>query len=170
MDPFKLHVELNGNKFDGEGPTEVVNAAFQAWIGIARKPAAAAPTTSAAATPPDPGKHDSAHPDAMDALYKRVYVEREGGLTLQALPADPGDALLMLIHGYQKLKPDEYPITAVRLMQVAKTSGVVLDRLDRALAAKETFLMKSGYKRSTRYSLNNRGEQSAIATMKTLFE
>lgn len=171
MDILKLHVEVHGNKFDGEGPADIIKQAYQDWLArVGQAPVApAAPPADAWAK-----QHNATNPPpgAMQELYSRVYSEKDGVISLHVLPksADAeGDALVLLVHGYQRLRPSEYPITAVRLAQVAKVSGVNIDRLDRALASKSDLIMKAGLRRGTKYSLNNRGEQHAIETMKTLF-
>jgi len=170
MDPLKLHVEVNGSKFDGEGPADIIKKAYDDWLAKVNSSPVAAATK---APDPDASKlglnKANPLPGEMAELYKRVFIERDGLIILQVLPANKDDALLLLMHGYQKLKPDEYPVTAVRLMQVANVSGVNIERLDRALATKSEVLLKAGFKRSTRYSLNIRGEQEAINLMKTLF-
>src|SRR5688572_1085491 len=109
---LKLHVEVHGNKFDGEGPADIIQQAYQDWLTRLS-------TTAAAAPPPDPhasGFKDNPPAGPTDGLYKRVFVEKDGLVSLQALPQNQDDALVLLLHGYQRLKPDEYPVTAVRLM------------------------------------------------------
>jgi predicted transcriptional regulator len=170
MEIIKLHVEVHGNKFDGEGPAELIQQAYKDWLTRVGQAPAAPPNPAAAWS--GQFKAPNPPPGAMDELYKRVFSEKGDLISLQVLPKgddSDGDALVLLIHGYQRLKSAEYPVTAVRLMQVAKLSGVNIERVDRALASKDALIMKAGFKRSTRYSLNNKGEQHAIETMRSMF-
>jgi hypothetical protein len=170
MDILKLHVEVGANKFDGEGPADLIKELYQGFLA---KLDQAQPPALAPKPLPAHIFRDNPPPGAMEALYKKVFVEKDGLVSLQVLPKSEdadGDALILLLHGYQKEKPSEYPVTAVRLMQVAKLSGVNIERLDRALNSKSALTMKSGFKRSTKYSLNNRGEAQAMEILKGLFD
>ncbi len=170
MDSLKLHVEVGANKFDGEGPADIIKVLYEEFLAkVGQEPVAPAVPVSQA----QPIFKDNPPPGAMVELYKKVFVERDGAISLQVLPRTDdatGDALLLLLHGYQRQKPAEYPVSAVRLMQVARLSGLNIDRLDRAMATVEALTMKAGFKRSTRYSLNNRGEARTMEIMKDLFD
>lgn len=166
MDLLKLHVEVHGNKFDGEGPAAIITKAYQDFLAkVGQVPAAAVEK-------PTPIFKDNPPPGALDALYKRVYVEKDGVISLLAQPKTEdleGDALLLLMYGYQQLKPAEYPVTAVRLMQSAKQSGLNIERIDRVIVGISGLVMKTGFKRSTRYSLNNPGHKHALEVMHKMF-
>ena len=103
MDTLKLHVEVGNNKFDGEGPADLIKELYQAFLAkVGQQPQAAAVTQNQAQ--PDTPVTDA----AMDALLKRVFVERDGVVTLQAKPSTDdadADALVLLMYGYKALRP-----------------------------------------------------------------
>src|SRR4051794_10953987 len=130
MENVKLHVEVHGHKFDGEGPAEIIKQAYADFLAKVDQ----APARLKLPPVDDPAgfKAPNPPPGAMEALYKRVFSQRDDLISLQVLPKGndaAGDALVLLIHGYQRLKTDEYPVSAVRLMQVAKLSGINIERL-----------------------------------------
>src|SRR5688572_30180565 len=107
MDTLKLHVEVGNNKFDGEGPAELVKELYQAFLGkIGQQPAAAPAAAILSANNQKGG--EPLNVTELDPVMKRLFVERDGMISLQARPqtddAD-GDSLVLLIYGYQALKP-----------------------------------------------------------------
>ena len=89
-----------------------------------------------------------------------------------ALPKteDPdADALLLLVYGYQELRPNDYPVSGVRLMQSAKQSGLhQVDRIDRTIDAHTQFVNSAGSRRGKKYSLNNQGSLKAKELIKNV--
>jgi hypothetical protein len=171
---FRLRVRVGDAEFEADAPAEEVKSLFEEWKRLVetwrhhlRNGGGSAgafqgkPEQPAGSNTPDP------------ELTKRVFAERGGVISLLGLPRTDNaaaDALVLLLYGYKLMKADEYPVTGVRLMQAAQQTGIQIDRADRAISARDDLLVTSGYKRSKRYSLNNRGEQHALMLMQQLFE
>jgi hypothetical protein len=162
----KLRAKVGDAEFEAEGPTEEVKAQFEEWKKLieGRLPKAATIPAGAQKNPQLGG----GVPDAD--LVRQVFTERDGVLTLQGLCDADADSLLMLVYGYKLLKPEEYPVTGVRLNQAATQSGIQAGRPDRAITQRSEFLVTSGLRRGKRYGLNVRGEQHAQNLMRQLFE
>ena len=167
---YKLRMKIGDAEFEADGPKDDVKTLFEQWRTLVESAIARKSEAGSSKKSTDVSVSDS---PADEALVKRVFVDRDGTLSLLGLPKSENaiaDALVLLVYGYRLLKQDEYPVTGVRLMQAAQQSGVKIDRADRAIAGRKELLVTTGYKRSKRYSLNNRGEQHAMGLMKQLFE
>src|SRR3990172_12985754 len=138
----KLRIKVGLSEFEAEGPADLVQKQYQEFLAaltqadIARtsSPAPALPLLN---TPGQPAEPPPSHSDSAD--LKRVFSDQGPLVSLLALPKteDPdADALLLLVYGYQELRPNDYPVSGVRLMQSAKQSGLhQVDRIDRTIDA-----------------------------------
>jgi hypothetical protein len=173
----KIRVKVGASEFEAEGPADIVRDQYKAFLEAAAlvgsatlvEPEAAKPATAAPGVqqpPPQPPSLDNGRSIITvdrDSL-KRVFAEREAVPSLLALPQGDdrvADALVLLLYGFQELKPQDYPVSGFRLLQAAKLSGIQVSRPDRVLAAQGQHVLTAGFKRGRRYSLNNQGVSRA---------
>jgi hypothetical protein len=176
----KIKLKLGDFEFEYEGDADEGKNALAAFLGAA---SAARANASSPAPPPAPNAvadvvkqpdgNGSPPPPQSDGMpLKRVFAEKDAVISLLALPKTAntdGDALLLLLYGYQELKSSEYPVTGVRLMQAAKQSGLQLGRIDRTMLSNEQFVLSAGAKRGKRYHLNNLGIAKAKEIINAIF-
>jgi hypothetical protein len=118
------------------------------------------------------GQTQAAQPPVTDDLLTRVFRRDGDTVSLLALPRTEqpdADALVALLYAFQRLlnKPN---VTGVTLMQAARQSGVLMNRVDVPLKSKSDLVMAAGARRGRRYSLNNRGNVYAEALIRRLVE
>jgi hypothetical protein len=184
----KLKIKLGDHAFEFEGDAAMAQGMYEAFLAALKSSAAApaAPAQTPTATPapvqeqlndgkgaltPAPTPAPNPFQEMMTPLA-RVFVERDGVISLQALPKTEnpeGDALVLLLYGYQELKSSEYPVTGVRMMQAAKLSGVKVDRIDRTFDGQTQYVLTAGQRRGKRYQLNNLGIVRAKEIIGALF-
>lgn len=183
----KIKLRLGDFEFEYEGDAVEGKAALAAFLGAASTAKASAPLP-----PPPPAPTPAVDlvkpldgngvlpppppppaPSADGTSLKRVFAEKDAVISLLALPKSDnaeGDALLLLLYGYQELKSSEYPVTGVRLMQAVKQSGLhQVDRIDRAMATNGQFVLSAGARRGKRYQLNNQGIAKAKEIINAIF-
>jgi hypothetical protein len=165
---YRVRIKIGTAEFEAEGREELVKEHYEEFLDSF---GGSQPTGDVNQTTVIEQRKTSS--EANGDLIKRGFLERDGLVTLLALPkgdeAD-ADALVLLLYGYSVLKADDYPVTGVRLMQAAQRSGVQLDRIDRPIASREQYVLTTGFRRGRRYSLNNRGEQFAAQLLEQLFD
>ena len=94
-----------------------------------------------------------------ESFLDRVFRVDGEVVSLRAMPRTPkaqSDALILLLYGYSRIK-NQHDVTAPRLAQAAKQTGIQTERLDRILAQNNGFVVKAGFKKGVRYGLNNPG-------------
>ena len=174
----KLRVKVGAAEFEGEGPADLIQEQYRAFLAAVSAAPAAATTHTAPVAPVGantdasggsaipPAATTASAPGAFDrALFKRVFTDSNAVISLLALPkgdTSEADALLMLLYAYQELRQNEYPVTGVRLMQSAKQSGLhQVDRIDRKIDTHTQYVLAAGARRGRKYSLNNQGVAKA---------
>ena len=175
MDHSKLHVKIGEAEFVAEGPEGVVQLQYDAWIRLVEMMGAAA----SAPAPLTKGVEDKANEVGNDledddaALRRRVFDERDGVVSLLALPSGDqrtADTILLCLYGFSAVAGQE-TVTTVTLAKGIKKSGINVPRLDRVLGPyADGYITKSGTRRGTKYGLTNRGITKARELMKNLIE
>ena len=153
----RIHIKLGDYEFEAEGPPDIINQQFEAFQEMVKTLLNASKNSTT--DKPDP--EDSIGKAIDDTALSRIFHESGDLLSLTATPEtddSKGDALLLLIYGYNKLR-NEPKITGVTLMKATRQSGVSINRVDRYMDTKKEFILAGGVKRGKRYSLNNKGIQ-----------
>lgn len=77
------------------------------------------------------------------------------------------DALIVLLYGFLRLR-EERAIGAPTLLKAAVASGLGLDRIDRTIEARATWVHATGNRKGKRYTLTNPGIVEAKKMVNTL--
>ena len=175
-DEFKINMKLGeGVEFNAEGPEALVREALAAFLERASN-------HSPHSTPPGEAPVDQAQGSDQredrqsagkfsESIIDRVFRVDGEVVSLRAIPttAKPNaDALLLLIYGYSRIK-NQHDVTATRLAQAARQTGIQTDRLDRTIAQNNGLVVKAGVKKGVRYGLNNPGIKRCEELISTLF-
>ncbi len=157
MDSFKIVVKLaNGAEFNAEGQEEAVKQAYESFLQ--------ASTQLTNTQAPKIGGETGFRAEALgstqnQSLIDRIYRVDGEVISLRALPKTEkpqSDVLLLLLYGYNAIK-NQHDVSAVRLSQAAKQTGVQVDRLDRLIAQNSDYIVRAGFKKGVRYGINNPG-------------
>lgn len=178
---YKLHVKLGTAEFQAEGDKDAVREQFAAFLaalnGHARNVSADATDAtesslggvpdSAVETPQAPKEPTPTLYGLESPLLERIFAtDRTGLVSLRILPRTGEnrdvDALLYLLYGFAVLK-QQHDVISGQLLQAARQSGIQIDRVDQVLNRRADLVTKAGYKRGSRYGLNNRGTTYAAA-------
>jgi len=167
METHRIKMKIGVHEFEAEGPRELVTAQFEAFMAAVSSLPAGAPSNHLG-TPITP-----ATPlEASQAILDRVFSKGDP-LSLAALPSGDNaweNALLILLYGYLKIN-GEQTVTGTMLNKAAKKSGVVVDRIDRAMSIHQPdFVLVAGAKKGRKYSLNNRGIARAEEIIRTIVQ
>ena len=175
----RIKIKLGDAEFDAEGPSDLINAQFSAFLEAVSKA-----TPKAAPAPVAPPSSDTSG-DAADAnnaaasnapsvstdTMSRVFKVNDT-VSLLAIPKSDkpaADALLVLLYGYDRMKSIN-AVTGTTLMKAAKQSGINVDRIDRIIGTRDEFVNFAGAKKGRRYSLNNRGVAEAEKIIRKMME
>jgi hypothetical protein len=140
MDSFKIVVKLaNGAEFNAEGQEEAVKQAYESFLQ--------ASTQLTNAHAPKIGCENRFRAEAVgspqnQSLIDRIYRVDGEVISLRAQPKTEkpqSDTLLLLLYGYNAIK-NQHDVSAVRLSQAAKQTGVQADRLDRLIAQNSDYI------------------------------
>ncbi len=155
----KIKIQIGDAIFEAEGPVSIVEQQFQAFIGLLNKlPEKPKPAKN---LDPDGGNGNPEETQPISqAMLDKVFRDEGDFISLSARPQDAGDALLILLYGFDHIK-NEPKVTGVTMMKAAKKSGVQIPRVDRYMNENAEFVLTGGVKRGKRYSLNNRGIEYA---------
>jgi len=161
--PYKVQVKLGGCEFQAEGPQDVVKEDFLLFLDAVKMQStsrgpAATPVSSPINESPQNGL-PGGRTLSDEALSRVFMVDADGQVSLRILPRTQqreADSLLVLLYGFRFLV-NQMDVLVGRLRRAAETSGLTLDRVDRALIPHVELLTKGGQRVGSRWGLNNRG-------------
>jgi hypothetical protein len=161
-------MKIGDHEFEAEGTPENVQAQLEAFkelmLASQSKNADNAQDDSAEAQVKQEVKTDSPHVPLERILHVSGRV-----VSLTALPSSTEAAALLIVLGHKNLRNNE-SVTGQEIGDGLAQSGRPVARTDRVMdkAISEAYIMKSGFKRSTRYRLTNLGNQRALAIAREL--
>lgn len=151
MDAYKLKIKIGEHEFEAEGPTEVVQAQFEAFRELV------------SATPARPASSQSTPvittPVTNDELKLERVMRHEGRVvSLTARGASVEDEIMLVLLG-QKLLRDNDSVTGGEIIDGLRLTGRTMNRvdyqLDKMTDAGEVITIGTG--RARRYRLTNQG-------------
>jgi len=182
MDIQKLRVKIGPHEFEAEGPSEVVQAQFEAWrelIVASTSAQGASSDLGSGGTDPDP-EPDEEQPEenggerALDPLVLQAFErDRQGRMvTLRYLPQSQrrdADAAVALLYGFQLLLNNDRVLVGT-LKDALQRSGIQPGRIDKTLDVyvRRGLVLKGGRGPGGRYSLSNQGRNKAEEVIRTL--
>jgi hypothetical protein len=164
----KIKIQIGDALFEAEGPTSIIEQQFQAFVGLLSKRPEESKLPENLDIGSGNGKPQSLQP-ISDAMLEMVFRDEGDYISLSARPPNPGDSLLVLLYGFERIKK-EPKVTGVMMMKAAKKSGVTIPRVDRYMNENAELVLTGGAKRGKRYSLNNRGTEHAEKIIRGLVE
>ena len=168
--PYKLHVKIGHAEFEAEGSEKSVKEQFDQFLAaIGQKTHTDINSNGQqAAQSADNGSRNT----EVDAtILAKAFRELDDQLSLLHLPpteTQQADALLLILYGYHRLK-DQAAVGVMQLMGCARQSGLQIERADRTIASHMQFVNRGGYKRGSRYGLNNRGIAHCEEILREMF-
>jgi hypothetical protein len=151
----RIKVKIGDAEFDAEGEPDDIKAQYEAFLDMLQDSQQRAPAPPAGSQGLPPGQKVE-----IDDALKRVFDLGESGLiSLKVLPRGDNaaaDALLLLLFGYRKISGNE-SVFAVTLAKAAKKSGVIFERVDRAIEPHRNLVGRGGLRRGATYTINNQG-------------
>lgn len=168
MDIYKLKIKIGEHEFEAEGPTEIVQAQFEAFRGlVANMPQRQEATTPPAPTPAvNPIKTNELMLDRIMRLDGRV-------VSLTARAGSLEDEILLVLLGQKNLRDNE-AVTGAEIMDGLKRTGHVVGRIDYKLdklsAGSSASVITIGMGRARRYRLTNQGFAKAQELAMALVE
>jgi hypothetical protein len=160
---YRLKVRVADSEFDAEGPEDTVKVQFEAFLAALDSTGKPSQNGKAKANASDAGK---GHEDLLaDGTWGRFYkLEGDEDVSLKVLPATDdrnADALVLLLYGYLMLRQLD-AVPSPRLLNMAKKSGLGLDRIDRNIPTSHSrYISRGGTRKGCRYGLNNQGQAYA---------
>lgn len=165
MDIAKIRMKIGEFEFEAEGSEASVQAqleAFKSLIGsIDVKPAPSE-------TYPLPQPVLSIG-DALHVSLERIMRVQGRIVSLTAIPSTSEDAALLVMLGNKDMRNNE-SVTGGEVGDGLAQSGRPVGRVDRVMEKLigEAYVLKSGFRRATRYRLSNMGHQKALAVAREL--
>lgn len=172
----KIRIKIGSAEFEAEGPVDIVNEQFTQFMAVVKATEPSPPPSAQLPMPPSTSANTSSKangseisdqlqnaPNLASGVLNRVFRKDGDGLSLLALPRTDdaeADALIVLLYGFSVLTNKQH-VTGVALMSSARQSGIQLQRVDRAINARDDLVLAAGNRRGRRYSLNNRGIRHA---------
>ena len=183
MDLQKLRVKIGNNEFDAEGLPENVKHQFEAFLEILRAQSEqrADPEDStdnpqlsllgppAGSSPPSAPTWATPPPNPAHVPLDRIMKVQGRIVSLTLSPATTQDAALLILLGNKDLRSNEMA-TGQEIGDGLAQSGRPVPRVDRIMdkMIEEALVLKSGFKRGTRYRLSNTGLQKALSIAREL--
>jgi hypothetical protein len=168
VDTSKIRIKIGEHEFEAEGTTESVQAQLETFkvmlTSINDIPARPVAQEVKQAAPIIADTGDPTHVPLEKILHVSGRV-----VSLTAIPSSTEMAALLILLGHKNLRNNE-SVTGQEIGDGLAQSGRPVARTDRVMekAITEAYVMKSGFKRSTRYRLTNSGNQKALATAREL--
>lgn len=167
MANHRIKTKIGDNEFEAEGTPEVVQAQYDQWLGHLSQSAIKPKPQS------DKGNQHTHATGTDETIWPRIFELRpDGFVTLKVLPKGDekeGDAFLLILYGYRRLKQEE-TVMATHLLRAAELSGLSSYRPAHALAAHDRYVIRGGQKKGTTYTLNNQGVNKAEEIGAKIFE
>ncbi len=164
----KLKIQIGDAVFEADGPTEIVEQQFQAFILLLQNQPKQPKTKEELGAGSGNGISNETQP-ISEAVLNKVFCNEGDYVSLSASPSGPADALLVLLYGFDRIL-DVPKVTGVTMMKAARKSGVQIPRIDKYMNESAEFVLTGGAKRGKRYSLNNRGIAHAEKVIRALIE
>ncbi|MEM6690913.1 MAG: hypothetical protein AAF664_15880 [Planctomycetota bacterium] len=168
---YHLRIKVGAAEFDAEGPVEIVRSDYESFLNLIERVGTKAIEVRSQSSDPEPTPNVGGFIE--ENTWDKAFLRSEDKLSLNVLPDTKhsnGDAILLLIYGYQTLFQQD-GVTSISLMEAAKQSGLRIDRIDRSLTAEHhRLILKGGSGKGTRYSLNNRGISYSQSLLEQLFD
>jgi hypothetical protein len=168
MEVSKIRIKVGDHEFEAEGPPDSVQAQFEAFRELIRSSAIKqAERVSAADKEPALNQQSNGSPSHVP-LEKILRVSGRI-VSLTAIPSTTEDAALLIMLGHKDLRNID-SVTGQELGDGLAQSGRPVPRTDRIMEKPiaAALVLKSGFKRSTRYRLSNVGHQKALSIAREL--
>lgn len=168
METTRIKMKIGEFEFEAEGPAETVQEQLASFSElISKMPSTPAKEAPSELTQPPLNQH-------IPEIFPRVPLEKimhASGrvVSLTALPASVEDAALLIMLGQKDMR-ENISVTGQEIGDGLEQSGRRVQRVDRILekAIGDTFVIKTGFKRSTRYRLSNLGLSKALEVARDL--
>lgn len=165
MDSAKIRMKIGDHEFEAEGTPESVQAQFQAFrelIGSIGLPVSQKEVPVALDVAANNGSPVHVHLEKIMRVQGRI-------VSLTAIPPRSEDSALLILQGNKDLRNNE-SVTGAEIGDGLAQSGRPVGRTDRLMEKliAEGFVLKSGFRRGTRYRLSNSGHQKALAVAREL--
>jgi hypothetical protein len=167
--PYRVRAKLFDNEFDAEGPEEVVKADYQLFVETVER-LRVAPAPPNPLKPPPVGNGGETHDSEIEpAVLQRIFRVDGDQVTLRVLPQSQqreADGVLLLLYGF-RVMAQQQDVLSSRLLVAAQTSGLNVERIDRALVPYMELVNKGGIKAGSRWGLRNTGITRAEEIVRT---
>lgn len=168
MEISKIRIKIGDHEFEAEGPSDSVQSQFEAF----RQLISMVPSNPAEKTSHDDKENpQNQHINTLSSHVPLERILRATGriVSLTAIPQSIEDAALLIMLGHKDLRNSD-SVTGQEIGDGLAQSGRPVPRTDRIMEKPiaAAFVLKSGYKRSTRYRLSNVGHQKAVSLARDL--
>jgi hypothetical protein len=172
--PHRIKIKLGDAEFEAEGSEQSVQAQYLQFLEALKSVAPSKPPPALAAAPR--GRIEGQQPADkvhIDEIAANIFELRQDGVVaLKVLPKGndrEGDALLLILLGYRRLKNEE-AVLATHLLKAAQISGIDVYRPANALVVHDNFIIRGGQRKGSTYRLNNQGVRKAEEIATRIFE
>jgi hypothetical protein len=165
LETSKVRIKIGEHEFEAEGDAANVQAQFLAFQSLISGLAAKPPIPEPAITP----QIQSIIDDVAHIPLPRIMRVQGRVVSLTVIPTSMEDAALLIMLGNLDLRDNE-AVTGQEIGDGLAQSGRPVARVDRVIGPliNEAYVLKSGFKRSSRYRLSNSGHQKALAVAREL--
>jgi hypothetical protein len=175
MDGYKLKMKIGEHEFEADGPTEVVQAQFQAFRDLVMAVATATPQREnrqqIEASQFQQGQNY--RPGADSLMLDRIMKIDGRIVSLTARASSLEDEILLILLGQKNLRENE-SVTGAEIIDGLQRTGHVVNRidykLDRMSEGQSATVITVGTGRARRYRLTNLGFAKAQEVAMTLVE
>lgn len=168
MEISKIRIKIGCHEFEAEGPTDSVQAQFESFQELISKAEAEQVEKNAEVEAEKPFNQQFTGSPNHVPLEKILRVSGRI-VSLTAIPPSTEDAALLIMLGHKDLRNHE-SVTGQEIGDGLAQSGRPVPRTDRIMdkPIAAACVLKSGFKRSTRYRLSNVGHQKALTIAREL--
>jgi hypothetical protein len=165
MDTAKIRMKIGDHEFEAEGSAEIVQAQFQTF----RELLSSLGNSTPAPQPSKPQEIAEIPSSSAHIPLERIMRSQGRIVSLTAMPSSTEDAALLIVLGNRDLRNNE-TVTGGEIGDGLAQSGRPVGRVDRVMEKLigENYILKSGFRRATRYRLSNTGQQKALAIAREL--
>jgi hypothetical protein len=154
--PLRIKTKIAEHEFDGEGPTEIVQSNFHAWMEVVKSSLTMREKSS------EEKSDKSSQVNQLDKLPHlpiEKILKSEGRVVSLTAKADTVDEAVLLILLGQKDLRNNQEVTGSEIMDGLKQSGYQLSRVDRVTdkLTNDGDMITVGINRGRRYRLTNQG-------------
>lgn len=165
MEITKIRMKVGDHEFEAEGPAEMVQAQFEAFRSLLS--IAPIKTEPPSAQEPVNPVENTGNPSHV--RLDRIMRAQGRVVSLTAIPDREEDSALLILLGNKEMRANE-SVTGSEVGDGLAQSGRPVNRTDRVMEKliSENYVLKSGFRRGTRYRLSNIGHQKALAVAREL--